>query len=86
MTGDDRDLYWGTPDGGDVHIFDGDVDARSLCRTWFGVTPAIQEPIDTDSPRFSRAQVCPQCYHRVDWGHTDGGDAAQPEKGDGDGR
>jgi len=30
-------------------------------------------------------QVCPQCYHRADWGHTDDEDAEQPEEGGGDG-
>lgn len=82
MTG--RDLYWGTPDGGDVHIFDSDEDARSLCKTWFGVTPAIQEPIDTESPRFPRTRVCPRCYHRVEWeaAGVEGGE--QDEDGDAD--
>jgi hypothetical protein len=76
MTDSDQELYWGTPDSGDIHIFDSDVDARSLCGKWNFVTPAIQEPIDIDAPRFPPEKVCWRCYHRVDWDGTESTDDA----------
>lgn len=72
MTAYKRELYWGSPDGGRVHIFDNDVDARSLCGKWFDVTPAIQEPLDADDPRFSREEICGSCDMRMDWERGDG--------------